>query len=118
MSTVSWAAVATIHSISDLLKQAWGRRCGRQHSRVVGTSAGGIGDTIRVSLTPAPREIEEEVLVCQQILQSLGTRSFMPQVTACPGCGEPPALSSKKWPTDSELSAGTDASLEGELSGS
>jgi (E)-4-hydroxy-3-methylbut-2-enyl-diphosphate synthase len=48
----------------------------------------GIGDTIRVSLTPAPNgDRSEEVLVCQQILQSLGIRSFMPQVTACPGCG-------------------------------
>ena len=48
----------------------------------------GIGDTIRVSLTPAPNgDRTEEVLVCQQILQSLGIRSFMPQVTACPGCG-------------------------------
>ena len=48
----------------------------------------GIGDTIRVSLTPAPNgDRTEEVLVCQQILQSLGIRSFVPQVTACPGCG-------------------------------
>src|SRR5213593_3939900 len=48
----------------------------------------GIGDTIRVSLTPAPGgDRSEEVVVCQQILQSLGIRSFTPQVTACPGCG-------------------------------
>ncbi len=48
----------------------------------------GIGDTIRVSLTPAPNgDRTEEVLVAQQILQSLGIRSFLPQVTACPGCG-------------------------------
>src|SRR5882757_10958402 len=48
----------------------------------------GIGDTIRVSLTPAPNgDRTEEVLVGQQILQSLGIRSFTPQVTACPGCG-------------------------------
>ena len=48
----------------------------------------GIGDTIRISLTPepgAPRT--EEVLVAQEILQSLGLRSFTPQVVACPGCG-------------------------------
>jgi len=50
--------------------------------------AEGIGDTIRVSLTPRPNgDRTEEVLVSQQILQSLGLRSFMPQVTACPGCG-------------------------------
>ena len=48
----------------------------------------GIGDTIRVSLTPAPNgNRAEEVMVAQQILQSLGIRSFTPQVTACPGCG-------------------------------
>jgi (E)-4-hydroxy-3-methylbut-2-enyl-diphosphate synthase len=48
----------------------------------------GIGDTIRVSLTPAPGgDRTEEVLVAQQVLQSLGLRSFAPQVSACPGCG-------------------------------
>ena len=48
----------------------------------------GIGDTIRVSLTPAPGgDRTEEVRVAQQILQSLGHRSFTPQVTSCPGCG-------------------------------
>ena len=62
---------------------------------IVGSTAGlavllqeGIGDTIRVSLTPAPNgNRAEEVMVAQQILQSLGIRSFTPQVTACPGCG-------------------------------
>jgi (E)-4-hydroxy-3-methylbut-2-enyl-diphosphate synthase len=62
---------------------------------IVGSTAGlavllqeGIGDTIRVSLTPAPNgNRAEEVIVAQQILQSLGIRSFTPQVTACPGCG-------------------------------
>jgi len=50
--------------------------------------ADGIGDTIRVSLTPRPGgDRTEEVAVAQQILQSLGLRSFSPQVTACPGCG-------------------------------
>ena len=50
--------------------------------------AEGIGDTIRVSLTPRPNgDRAEEVRVSQQILQSLGLRSFEPQVTACPGCG-------------------------------
>jgi (E)-4-hydroxy-3-methylbut-2-enyl-diphosphate synthase len=48
----------------------------------------GIGDTIRVSLTPLPNgDRTEEVIVCQQILQALELRSFTPQVTACPGCG-------------------------------
>jgi (E)-4-hydroxy-3-methylbut-2-enyl-diphosphate synthase len=48
----------------------------------------GIGDTIRVSLTPSPGgDRSEEVRCAQQILQSLGIRSFMPQVTSCPGCG-------------------------------
>jgi len=48
----------------------------------------GIGDTIRVSLTPTPGgDRSEEVRCAQQVLQSLGIRSFMPQVTSCPGCG-------------------------------
>jgi (E)-4-hydroxy-3-methylbut-2-enyl-diphosphate synthase len=62
---------------------------------IVATTAGlapllseGIGDTIRVSLTPEPGgDRSEEVRVAQQILQSLDIRSFEPQVTACPGCG-------------------------------
>jgi (E)-4-hydroxy-3-methylbut-2-enyl-diphosphate synthase len=50
--------------------------------------AQGIGDTIRVSLTPKPgADRSEEVRVAQQVLQSLGLRSFTPQVAACPGCG-------------------------------
>ena len=48
----------------------------------------GIGDTIRVSLTPAPGGARsEEVIVAQEILQTMGLRSFTPMVTACPGCG-------------------------------
>jgi (E)-4-hydroxy-3-methylbut-2-enyl-diphosphate synthase len=48
----------------------------------------GIGDTIRASLTPRPGEARtQEVIVCQELLQSLGLRSFAPQVAACPGCG-------------------------------
>lgn len=48
----------------------------------------GIGDTIRISLTPKPGEArEKEVIVAQQILQTMGFRSFTPQVIACPGCG-------------------------------
>ncbi|MDA0997074.1 MAG: flavodoxin-dependent (E)-4-hydroxy-3-methylbut-2-enyl-diphosphate synthase, partial [Proteobacteria bacterium] len=48
----------------------------------------GIGDTIRVSLTPDPGgDRAQEVIVAQQILQTMGIRSFMPLVTACPGCG-------------------------------
>ena len=48
----------------------------------------GIGDTIRVSLTPAPGEARtQEVVIASEILQSLGLRSFVPSVTACPGCG-------------------------------
>jgi (E)-4-hydroxy-3-methylbut-2-enyl-diphosphate synthase len=48
----------------------------------------GIGDTIRVSLTPQPNESRtQEVVVAQEILQTMGIRSFTPLVTACPGCG-------------------------------
>ncbi len=62
---------------------------------IIGSTAGlsillqqGIGDTIRVSLTPQPGgDRTEEVQIAQQVLQSLGLRSFAPQVSACPGCG-------------------------------
>jgi len=62
---------------------------------IIGSTAGlailleeGIGDTIRVSLTPSPGgDRTEEVQIAQQVLQSLGMRSFVPQVSACPGCG-------------------------------
>jgi (E)-4-hydroxy-3-methylbut-2-enyl-diphosphate synthase len=48
----------------------------------------GIGDTIRASITPRPGESRtQEVLLCRDVLQSLGLRSFRPQVSACPGCG-------------------------------
>ena len=48
----------------------------------------GIGDTIRISLTPRPNESRvEEVLACQDLLQSMGLRNFTPQISACPGCG-------------------------------
>ena len=48
----------------------------------------GIGDTIRISLTPEPGgDRTQEVIVAQEILQSMGFRSFLPQVSACPGCG-------------------------------
>lgn len=68
---------------------------GMGYKGVVASTAGlsvllqeGIGDTIRVSLTPAPGgDRTEEVIVAQQILQSMEIRSFTPQVTACPGCG-------------------------------
>ena len=49
----------------------------------------GIGDTIRVSLTPQPGEARtQEVLVASEILQALGLRAFVPSVSACPGCGQ------------------------------
>lgn len=48
----------------------------------------GIGDTIRISLTPEPGSPRtQEVIVGQEILQTMGLRSFTPMVTACPGCG-------------------------------
>ena len=48
----------------------------------------GIGDTIRISLTPEPGQPRtDEVVVAQELLQTMGLRSFTPMVTACPGCG-------------------------------
>jgi (E)-4-hydroxy-3-methylbut-2-enyl-diphosphate synthase len=61
----------------------------------------GIGDTIRVSLTPAPGgDRTEEVQVAQQVLQSLGLRSFLPQVSACPGCGRTTSTFFQEMATD------------------
>ena len=68
---------------------------GMGHKGIISSSAAlaillhsGVGDTIRVSLTPKPGgSRSEEVRVSQQILQSLGIRPFLPSVTACPGCG-------------------------------
>jgi len=99
---------AKVSSAPDLISvyRALGARCdyplhwglteaGIGSRGIVASTAGmavllqeGIGDTIRVSLTPRPGgNRAEEVLVAQQILQSLGLRSFVPQVSACPGCG-------------------------------
>ena len=65
--------------------------------------AEGIGDTIRVSLTPRPGgDRAEEVFVAQQVLQSLGLRSFTPQVTACPGCGRTTSTFFQKMAEDIE----------------
>ena len=64
----------------------------------------GIGDTIRVSLTPKPNgDRAEEVHVAQQILQSLGLRSFTPQVTACPGCGRTTSTFFQKMAEDIQI---------------
>lgn len=70
----------------------------------------GIGDTIRVSLTPAPNESRtQEVVVASEILQALGLRSFTPTVTACPGCGRTTST------TFQELTQQIDAFLRGKM---
>ena len=67
----------------------------------------GIGDTIRVSLTPAPGgDRTEEVRTCQDILQSLGLRTFSPQVTACPGCGRTTSTVFQEMASDIEAYLG------------
>jgi (E)-4-hydroxy-3-methylbut-2-enyl-diphosphate synthase len=99
------AKVSGVQDLVDVYRSLAGRcsyplhlgltEAGMGAKGIVASSAGlsillqeGIGDTIRVSLTPAPGgDRAEEVRVAQQILQSLGIRSFTPQVTACPGCG-------------------------------
>jgi (E)-4-hydroxy-3-methylbut-2-enyl-diphosphate synthase len=99
------AKVSGVRDLIDVYREL-ARRCdyalhlglteaGMGMKGVVASAAGlaplllaGIGDTIRVSLTPTPGgDRSEEVRCGQQILQSLGIRSFMPQVTSCPGCG-------------------------------
>jgi (E)-4-hydroxy-3-methylbut-2-enyl-diphosphate synthase len=99
------AKVSGVQDLVDVYRSLAGRcnyplhlgltEAGMGAKGIVASSAGlsillqeGIGDTIRVSLTPVPGgDRAEEVRVAQQILQSLGIRSFTPQVTACPGCG-------------------------------
>jgi (E)-4-hydroxy-3-methylbut-2-enyl-diphosphate synthase len=99
---------AKVSRVQDLIAvyQALSQRCdyalhlglteaGMASKGIVATALGegillqqGIGDTIRASLTPEPGgDRTLEVKVCQEILQSLGLRSFMPEVSACPGCG-------------------------------
>ena len=99
------AKVSGVQDLVDVYRSLAGRcnyplhlgltEAGMGAKGIVASSAGlsillqeGIGDTIRVSLTPVPGgDRAEEVRVAQQILQSLSIRSFTPQVTACPGCG-------------------------------
>jgi (E)-4-hydroxy-3-methylbut-2-enyl-diphosphate synthase len=99
------AKVSGVHDLIDVYRMLASRcdyalhlgltEAGMGMKGIVASTAGltplllaGIGDTIRVSLTPKPGgDRTEEVLTAQQILQSLGIRSFTPQVTACPGCG-------------------------------
>ncbi|MES2219951.1 MAG: flavodoxin-dependent (E)-4-hydroxy-3-methylbut-2-enyl-diphosphate synthase [Acidobacteriota bacterium] len=99
------AKVSGVHDLIDVYRMLASRcdytlhlgltEAGMGMKGIVASTAGltplllaGIGDTIRVSLTPKPNgDRTEEVLTGQQILQSLGIRSFSPQVTACPGCG-------------------------------
>jgi (E)-4-hydroxy-3-methylbut-2-enyl-diphosphate synthase len=99
------AKVSGVQDLVDVYRALAGRcdyplhlgltEAGMGSKGIVATTAGlaillqeGIGDTIRTSLTPLPNgDRTEEVVVSQQILQSLGIRSFTPQVTACPGCG-------------------------------
>ena len=89
MSTPTWPRAATTRLHLGLTEAGMGAK------GLIASTAGlaplllaGIGDTIRVSLTPKPGgDRTEEVQAAQQILQSLSIRSFMPQVTSCPGCG-------------------------------
>ena len=63
----------------------------------------GIGDTIRISLTPQPGgERATEVVVAQEILQTMGLRAFVPQIAACPGCGRTTSRCFRNWPTKSK----------------
>jgi (E)-4-hydroxy-3-methylbut-2-enyl-diphosphate synthase len=99
------AKVSGVRDLVDVYRQLAGRcdyplhvgltEAGMGMKGIVASTAGlailldeGIGDTIRVSLTPKPGgDRTEEVLVGMQVLQSMGLRSFRPQVSACPGCG-------------------------------
>jgi len=99
------AKVSNVRDLVDVYRLLAGRcdyplhlgltEAGMGERAIIASTAGlailldeGIGDTIRVSLTPEPGgDRAKEVEVAQQVLQALGLRSFMPQVSACPGCG-------------------------------
>jgi len=99
------AKVSGVHDLVDVYRRLAARcdyplhlgltEAGMGMKGIVASTAGlsillaeGIGDTIRVSITPEPQgDRTEEVAVAQQVLQSLGLRSFLPQVSSCPGCG-------------------------------
>ena len=73
----------------------------------------GIGDTIRVSLTPEPGgDRTREVVVAQEILQTMGFRQFAPMVVACPGCGRTTSTVFQQLADGSRLPAPADAGLE------
>ena len=77
----------------------------------------GIGDTIRVSLTPQPGESRnQEVVVASEILQALGLRVFVPSVTACPGCGRTTSTTFKNLPSKSMIFACANASVASSVS--
>jgi 4-hydroxy-3-methylbut-2-en-1-yl diphosphate synthase IspG/GcpE len=78
----------------------------------------GIGDTIRISLTPQPGEARtREVVVAQELLQTMGLRSFTPLVTACPGCGRTTSTFFQELADQIQLSARADAHLALAVSG-
>jgi (E)-4-hydroxy-3-methylbut-2-enyl-diphosphate synthase len=82
------AKVSGVQDLVDVYRMLAPRSDYPLHLGLTEAGMGAKGDTIRVSLTPKPGgDRTEEVLVSQQILQSMGLRSFLPQVTACPGCG-------------------------------
>ena len=88
-STATWRARPISRCTSGSPRPAWARRgwCGRRRRWAILLNEG-IGDTIRVSLTPRPGgDRREEVYAACELLQALGLRSFSPSVTACPGCG-------------------------------
>jgi hypothetical protein len=69
----------------------------------------GIGDTIRVSLTPEPGgDRTREVQVAQELLQTMGFRQFVPVVAACPGCGRTTSTCSRNWPRTSRITSRLD----------
>jgi (E)-4-hydroxy-3-methylbut-2-enyl-diphosphate synthase len=115
------AKVSGVQDLVDVYRRLTGRcdyplhlgltEAGLGTKGVVASTAGlsillgeGVGDTIRVSLTPRPGgDRTEEVQVAQQILQSLGIRSFAPQVTACPGCGRTTSTFFQRMAEDIQL---------------
>ncbi len=87
--SASWPRAATMRCIWASPRRAWDRRASSPRRRRCGILLQqGIGDTIRVSLTPEPGgDRTQEVRVAQELLQTISLRQFPPVVAACPGCG-------------------------------
>ena len=116
----SWRAAPTMRCISGLTEAGMGSKGIVASSAAMGVLLQqGIGDTIRISLTPEPNgDRTLEVQVAQELLQTMGLRTFVPLVAACPGCGRTTSTTFQELASDIQgFIREFDAGLEDALSG-